>query len=78
MTMQAVYTKFEERHRDLLREEARQRGCTISDLVRQATIAFFHLPTDGPFMATMEQNDEEPLDVTGPPANLDEGRDGDE
>lgn len=53
--MQATYVKFQETHRDLLIEEARRRGCTMSDLVRQATIHFFHLPTDGPKQATTEQ-----------------------
>lgn len=55
--MQATYVKFENKQRELLKEEALRRGCTISDLVRQATIHFFNLPVGGPKATAMEQTD---------------------
>lgn len=62
--MQAVFVKFQDRHRIFLKEKARQRGCTMSDLVREATIDFFSLPTDGPDIAVMEQKHAESPGVT--------------
>lgn len=54
--MQATFVKFEQRHRQLLQEKARRDGCSLSDLIRHATIHFFDLPTDGPNMANVEQS----------------------
>lgn len=47
MTMRPVYAKFEERHHAILKQRARDEGCTLSDLVRRATISVFSLPTTG-------------------------------
>lgn len=46
MSMRPVYVKFEERHHRILRQRARDEGCSISDVIRRAAIGFFHLPTD--------------------------------
>ena len=53
--MQATFVRLDEGHRQLLMQEAARRGCSLSDLIRQATISFFHLPTNGPKEAIKEQ-----------------------
>jgi len=55
-SMQGTFVKLEERHREALQERARAEGCTMSDLIRRATIQFFDLPTDGPIGAVVEQH----------------------
>lgn len=45
MSMRPVYVKFEERHHRILQQRARDEGCSMSDLIRRATIGLFHLPT---------------------------------
>ena len=52
MSMRPVYVKFAESHHRILRQKARDEGCSISDLVRRATIGLFHLPTGGDEIAT--------------------------
>lgn len=55
--MQATFVKLDEAHRRILQERARGEGCSMSDLIRRATILHFHLPTGGPNLAVEEQKE---------------------
>lgn len=62
--MQATYVKFSEEDRAFLIREAQRRGCSMSDLVRQATLDFFNLRSDGPERAFKEQKRAASGDIT--------------